>query len=28
MRDQKILFILGLGGIVLALGTNLYRRKK
>ncbi|WP_247951964.1 glycoside hydrolase family 53 protein [Streptococcus oralis] len=28
MRDQKILFILGLGGIVLAIGTNLYRRKK
>lgn len=28
MRDQKILFILGLGGIVLVIGTNLYRRKK
>ena len=27
MRDQKILFILGLEGIVLAIGTNLYRRK-
>lgn len=28
MSDQKILFILGLGGIVLAIGANLYRRKK
>ena len=28
MRDQKILFILGLGGIVLAIGTSLYHRKK
>lgn len=28
MRDQKILFILGLGGIVLTIGANLYHRKK
>lgn len=28
MRDQKILFILGLGGIVLTTGANLYHRKK
>lgn len=28
IRDQKILFILGLGGIVLTIGANLYHRKK